>query len=105
MRSQTNERGESAVSGVPAGRVALDARLAGFTTGSVTFDLDGQPVAVDVVLAMGLRQETVTVPGESPRIDVSRTTPTQVTRGAASARAVPPAAGTRGGAGARARVA
>ncbi len=75
-RVVTNEHGDYVVSGVPAGRVSLEATLTGFSAGLIGFDFDGQPVAVDVVLAVGHLQETVTVTGEAPLIDVSRSEPT-----------------------------
>lgn len=71
-RGVTNERGEYVFSGVPAGQVSLEATLTGFSAGLVTFAFDGQPVAVDVVLAISALSETVTVTGVSPRIDVSQ---------------------------------
>jgi hypothetical protein len=71
-RVVTNERGDYVVSGVPPGRVSLEATLTGFSAGVIGFDFDGQPVAVDVVLAIGSLAETITVTGEAPVIDMSR---------------------------------
>lgn len=67
----TNERGEAVVSGVPPGYVTVTAALAGFMTGTVGFDFDHQSVAVEIPLAIGQLSETITVTGESPKIDVS----------------------------------
>lgn len=69
----TNERGEAVVRDVPPGQVHVDARLAGFSPGLIGFAFDGQAVDVDVLLAIGSLQETVTVTGTAPSIDVSRT--------------------------------
>lgn len=72
----TDARGEYAVSSVPVGRVSIDAALVGFSAGRVAFDFDGQPVAVDVVLAVGSLMEAVTVTGAAPLVDTSQTTAT-----------------------------
>lgn len=67
----TDERGEAAVNRVPAGRVSVEAALAGFATGRIAFDFDRQPVVVEIPLELSMLTESVTVTGESPKIDVS----------------------------------
>lgn len=71
----SNERGDATASGVPPGRVLVQAALAGFTTGVVSFDFDRQAVTLDIPLSIGgALQETVTVTAQSPTIDASATT-------------------------------
>jgi hypothetical protein len=65
-------------SNLPPGQVELTTSLMGFTTQHTNFAFDGSPRQVDVALAVGALQETVTVIGESRTIDVSATQRTQM---------------------------
>ena len=70
----TNERGEYRLNNLPPGTYALTAELAGFAT----FRREGILVrvgatfAVDVTMQLSTVQETVTVTGESPMIEVDK---------------------------------
>ncbi|MEZ5283713.1 MAG: carboxypeptidase-like regulatory domain-containing protein [Vicinamibacterales bacterium] len=71
----TNEEGYYRLINLPPGRYQVTAELAGFTP-AVHQDIllrAGATFAVDVVLSLGTLQETVTVSGDSPMVEVLRT--------------------------------
>ena len=57
-------------SAVPQGDVILTTQAPGFNTSSVTFTFDGNPKRVQIDLRLGTVEESVTVTGESPAMDV-----------------------------------
>lgn len=62
----TDGRGEYAMDGVPAGTVALEGQLAGFTTASAQFPFDGRPLRVEIELTVATLMETITVSAAAP---------------------------------------
>lgn len=61
--------GTFAVSGVPAGQVTVTATLAGFETQSTSFVFDERPRRVEFSMPVGAISETLTITGESPRVE------------------------------------
>jgi hypothetical protein len=71
----SDERGEYRLRGIPAGRYKLQAELTGFST-VVVADVEllvGQNRTVPFNMAVASLNETVTVTGESPLVDISST--------------------------------
>jgi hypothetical protein len=72
----TNERGRYLLRGLRVGRYLVTAELPGFAT--VTREnlnlLLGQSTTLDLVMTVAALQETVTVSGESPLVDTTRST-------------------------------
>jgi hypothetical protein len=66
----TDDHGTFVLRDVPTGSLIVTAALAGFTTvrRGLTFS-DQDPIEVDFTLAVGGVTETITVSGETPRVD------------------------------------
>lgn len=79
----TNERGEYRLSPLPIGTYTVTYELSGFQTSrrdGIRLTV-GFTARLDVAIAVGSLQETVTVSGAAPLVDVASTTPTtQLTR-------------------------
>jgi hypothetical protein len=65
----TAEDGAFLASGIPPGEVTMRAELAGFRSQSTSFTYDERPRRVDFVLDVAGLSETVSVVGETPRIE------------------------------------
>jgi hypothetical protein len=65
----TDANGMFTIADVPAGYVAMSAKLAGFVTATAGFVFDRQPRHVEFVLHVAALTETVTVTAETPRTD------------------------------------
>jgi hypothetical protein len=59
------------ISGMPRGAVTLTASLPGFATMRQVFALDNRSRRVDIEMRVGGLEETITVHGETPKVDVS----------------------------------
>jgi hypothetical protein len=68
----TNSVGGFVLTGVPTGRVTLTATLAGFSPERRDWFFDLSPVRVDFEMKVGQLAETITVAGETPRVDTKR---------------------------------
>jgi hypothetical protein len=69
----TDGRGMFLLSGVPAGPVTIAAQLSGFSSQSLSFVSTGQPQEVSFVMRVGSVSETVTVTGQTPRVEAAGT--------------------------------
>jgi hypothetical protein len=67
--AMTDANGMFLLSGVPAGPVTITAQLNGFSSQSLSFVSTGQPQQVRFVMRVGSVSETVTVTGQSPKVE------------------------------------
>jgi hypothetical protein len=70
----TDGDGRFAIANLPPGQMSLSATLRGFNSARYAFPFDGRTRDLNIQLRVGSVEETITVTGETPTIDVQSTT-------------------------------